>query len=339
MAERKRVLLIAPLSDPKAEELLAQACEVRHLSRPEAATLLHEVQGVHGLIAAGGLVRVTREVLARGSALRVVASIGAGFDAIDHEAATEYGIPLVNNSGVGHRPVAEHTIGLMVALAKDFRRADRVLREQGWGARNIYSRAQIGLELNELTVGIVGLGNIGKEVARKCIMAFDMRVLAYDPYVSAEEMRLRGVTKVDNLLDMLPECDFVTVHAPHNSETEHLIGAQELQAMKPSAFLLNTARGPLVNNGALVEALQAGTIAGAGIDVFEPEPPPPDHPLLALDNVLVSPHIAGVTSATTRKLAHGAARQVMQVLRGERPSRLVNPEVWEAFLQRYPPGS
>ncbi|MEE8301045.1 MAG: NAD(P)-dependent oxidoreductase, partial [Candidatus Tectomicrobia bacterium] len=107
----------------------------------------------------------------------------------------------------------------------------------------------------------------------------------------------------------------------------------------PTAFLVNTARGPLVNNGALVEALQAGTIAGAGIDVFEPEPPPPDHPLLQLDNVLVSPHIAGVTSVTMSKLSNGVVQQVTQVLRGERPPRLVNPEVWEAFLQRYPPGS
>jgi D-3-phosphoglycerate dehydrogenase len=339
MAVRKCVLLIAPLPDPKAEETLAQACEVRHLSRPDEATLLHEIQGVHGLIAAGGLVRVTRAVFERADALRVVASIGAGFDAIDHEAATEFGIPLVNNSGVGHRPVAEHTIGMMIALGKDFRRADRMLREQGWAARATYSEPQVGLELHELTVGIIGLGHIGKDVARKCTAAFGMRVLAYDPYVSAAEMQAVGVTKVEHLLDMLPQCDFVTVHVPHNSETHHLVGAQELQAMKPSAFLINTARGPLVNNGALVEALQAHTIAGAGIDVFEPEPPPPDHPLLALDNVLVSPHIAGVTSVTRSKLAHGATQQVAQVLRGERPPRLVNPEVWETFLQRYPPGS
>ncbi len=337
MAERKRVLLIAPLRDLEAEA--AYACEVRHLSQPNASTLLAEVQRVQGIIAGGGVARVTREVFERAHDLRVVASVGAGFDAIDHDAATEFGIPLVNNSGVGHRPVAEHTIGLMVALAKDFRRADRVLRDKGWAARGTYAGPQIGLELNELTVGIAGLGHIGKEVARKCIAAFDMRVLAYDPYVSAEAMQALGVTKVDRLFDMLPQCDFVTVHVPHNHETEHLIGAQELQAMKPTAFLLNTARGPLVHNGALVEALQAGTIAGAGIDVFEPEPPPPDHPLLTMDNVVVSPHIAGVTSVTVRKLAHGAVQQVMQVLRGERPPRLVNPEVWDGFLQRYPPGS
>ena len=339
MAERKRVLLIAPLPDPGAEELLAQTCEVRRLSQPNEDALLDEVQDVHGLIASGGLVQVTRPVLERAQALRVVASLGAGFDAIDHETATTLGIPLVNNSGVGHRPVAEHALGMMIALAKDFRRADRMLRDEGWAARTTYSRPQIGLELNELTVGIAGLGHIGKEVARKSMAAFDMRVLAYDPYVSAEEMQALGVTKVERLLDMLPQCDFVTVHVPHNRETHHLIGAQELQAMKPTAFVVNTARGPLVNNGALVEALQAGTIAGAGIDVFEPEPPPPDHPLLGLDNVLVSPHIAGVTSVTFSKLSYGAAEQVAQVLRGERPPRLVNPEVWDAFIQRYPPGS
>ncbi len=339
MAERKRVLLIATLPDPEAEEALTQQCDVRHLSQPDEVTLLQEAQGVHGIIAGGGLVRVTRPVFERIDTLRVVASVGAGFDAIDHEAATAFGVPLVNNSGVGHRPVAEHAVGMMIALAKDFRRADRMLRNEGWAARATYSRPQIGLELNELTVGIVGLGHIGKEVARKCIVAFSMRVLAYDPYVSAEDMQALGVTKCEQLTEMLTECDMVTVHVPHNQETHHLIGAQELQAMKPTAFLVNTARGPLVNNGALVEALQAGTIAGAGIDVFEPEPPPPDHPLLQLDNVLVSPHIAGVTSATMSKLSNGVVQQVTQVLRGERPPRLVNPEVWEAFLQRYPPGS
>ncbi len=339
MRERKRVLIVTALPDPAAEATLAQACDVVRLPRQTQEALLHEAPGVQGIIAGGGIVRVTREVFERAKTLRVVASIGAGFDAIDHEAATEFGVPLVNNSGVGHRPVAEHTLGMMVAMAKDFRRADRTLRDQGWSVRQTYAGPQIGLELNELTVGILGLGHIGKEVARKCIAAFDMRVLAYDPYVSSETMQSLGVTKVERLLDMLPQCDFVTVHVPYNPETEHLIGAQELQAMKPSAFLINTARGPLVNNGALVEALQAGTVAGAGIDVFEPEPPPPDHPLLSLDNVLVTPHIAGVTSVTMRKLARGAAQQVLQVLRGERPPRLVNPEVWEGFLQRYPPAS
>ncbi len=337
MAERKRVLLAHSLPVADAETVLEQACDVHRLSQSTQDALIREASDVHGIIAGGGVVRVTREVFEQAKSLQVVASVGAGFDMIDHEAATEFGVPLVNNSGVGHRPVAEHTIGMMIGLAKDFRRADRALRGEGWNARRTYGGPLIGMELNELTVGIIGLGHIGKEVARKCQAAFDMQVLSYDPYVPAAEMQALGVTKVERLLDMLPRCDFVTVHVPHNKETHHLIGAQELQAMKPTAFVLNTARGPLVNNGALVEALQANTIAGAGIDVFEPEPPPDDHPLLQLDNVLVSPHIAGVTSVTMRKLSHGAVDQVLQVLRGERPPRLVNPQVWNGYLNRFPP--
>ena len=334
MPERKRVLLINPMLHPLGEDRLAQEVELIRLNNPDEARVVETMKGVHGVVAnAGG--HVTRGAIMAADSLAVIAVAGAGYDRVDLEAATERGIPVVNNTGLGPIPVAEHAIGMMIALAKDFRRADRMLRQEGWRARAHYLGEAMGLELNELTLGIIGLGHIGSLTAKKCIAAFDMRVLAYDPYVSADQMRAMGVTKVDRLLEMLPQCDIVTIHAPHTTETHHIIGRQELRAMKPTAYLINCARGPLVDTRALAEALQSGLIAGAGIDVFDPEPAPADHALLGLENALLTPHVAGITTATVKKLALGAAEQVLQVLRGERPPRLVNPEIWDQFRERH----
>lgn len=328
MQRRKRVLLINPLLHKAGEEILEREVEVLRATNPDEPTLIGMVKGVHGIIAtAGG--RVPRPAIAAADELEVIAVFGAGYDLVDVEAATERGIPVVNNTGLGATPVAEHTIGMMIALAKDFRRADRMLRQEGWKARAFYIHERMGIELAGLTLGIVGLGHIGTLVAKKCIAAFEMKVLAYDPYVSAEKMKATGVTKVDHLAEMLPLCDFVTIHAPYTKETHHLIGASELKLMKPTAYLINCARGSLVDTAALVEALKGGTIAGAGIDVFEPEPTPFDHPLFTLDNVLLTPHVAGVSQQTVKRLSEAAAEQVLQVLKGERPPRLVNPEVWD----------
>ena len=335
MPERKRVLLINAMLHPIGDDRLAQEVELIRLNNPDEATVVETMKGIHGVVAnAGG--HVTRRAIMAADSLEVIAVAGAGYDRVDLEAATERGIPVVNNTGLGPIPVAEHAIGMMIALAKDFRRADRMLRQEGWQARAHYIGEAMGLEINELTLGIIGLGHIGSLTARKCIAAFDMHVLAYDPYVSADQMRAVGVTKIDRLPEMLPQCDFVTIHAPHTTETHHMIGRRELRAMKPTAYLINCARGPLVDTGALVEALHSGVIAGAGIDVFDPEPAAADHPLLGLENVLVTPHVAGITTATVKKLATGTAEQVLQVLRGERPPRLVNPEVWEQFRERHP---
>ena len=331
-----RVLLVNPMAEPEGLELLRRAAEVIQVNTPtqqDEVEVVRAVKGIHAIIAnPGGF--VTRNVVIAADALQVISVFGAGFDRVAVDAATERGILVVNNTGVGSNPVAEHALGMMIALAKDFRRADRMVREQGWAARARYFGDGMGIELEGLTLGIVGLGNIGSLIAKKAMAAFNMRVLAYDPYLTSEQTASLGVTKVDRLMDMLPEGDFVTIPAPATPETHHMIGREQLRAMKRSAYLINCARGPLVDTEALVEALRTGVIPAAGIDVYEVEPMPAGHPFFALDNLLLSPHVAGITKSTVKRLSKSAVEQALQVLRGEKPPRLVNPEVWGQFLER-----
>lgn len=333
---RKKVLVPRPMLHPIGEEILRQEVEVERGPSPALPDLLKAVEDAHGLVVVLP-VRVPADLIRAGRLLEVISTHGAGFEHIDVEAATAAGIPVVNNVGVGPIPVAEHALGMMICLAKRIVWADRALRPQGnWGVREdlLAVDRQMGHELEGKTVGIVGLGNIGTLLAHKCRLAFHMRVLAYDPFVSRERMEAMGVTKVEDLMELLREADFVSLHLPSMKETRGIIGREQLRAMKRTAYLINCARGAVVDEAALVQALREGWIAGAGLDVFEPEPPSADNPLFKLDNVVLTPHIAGVTEETARQLAISVATQVLQVLRGERPPHLVNPEVWPRFLER-----
>jgi D-3-phosphoglycerate dehydrogenase/microcystin synthetase protein McyI len=332
MQGRKRVLLLNPRQDRLGEAILEREVELIRVSNPDRDTLLQAVKGVHGIIARGA--KLTADVIAQADALEVVATPSAGYDHIDVDACSERGIPVVNNAGLNAVSVAEHTIGLMVGLAKAIPRTDALLRREGWKTRAPYLGEQIGFEIDGRTIGIIGVGNVGSRLAQRVRAAFNMRVLGYDPYVSREQMQEYGVTKVEQLDDMLPEVDFLSIHAPYTRETHHIIGAPQLAKMKPTAYLINCARGPLVDEKALVEALRKKVIAGAALDVFEPEPALDDNPLFQMPNVIVTPHLAGVTAEATKRMAIGAVEQTLQVLRGERPPRLVNPEVWNQFLER-----
>jgi microcystin synthetase protein McyI len=332
MQARKRVMLLNPPQDKSGEAILEPEVEIVRLNNPDRETLLRAVKGVHGLIARG--IKVTDEVLAQADVLEVVATPSAGYDHIDIDACSERGIPVVNNSGLNAVSVAEHTIGLMVGLSKAIPLTHDLLRHKGWQTRIPYSWEQIGFEIDGRTIGIVGVGNVGSRLAHKVHVAFNMTVLAYDPYVSREKMQEFGATKVDKLDDMLPEVDFLSVHAPHTKETHHIISGPQLAKMKPTAYLINCARGPLVDEPALVEALRNKVIAGAALDVFEPEPSLDNNPLYQMSNVIVTPHLAGVTAEAVKRMAIGAAEQTLQVLKGERPPRLVNPEAWDQFRER-----
>jgi microcystin synthetase protein McyI len=332
MQARKRVMLLNPPQDNSGEAILEREVDIVRISNPDRDTLLRAVKGVHGIIARG--TKVTAELLAQADVLEVVATPSAGYDHIDVEACSERGIPVVNNAGLNAVSVAEHTIGLMVGLAKAIPLTDHLLRREGWKSRIPYSWEQIGFEIDGRTIGIVGVGNVGSRLAQRVRAAFNMTVLGYDPYVSREKMQECGATKVDRLDDMLPQVDFLSVHAPHTKETHHIIGAPQLAKMKRTAYLINCARGPLVDEQALLEALRNRVIAGAALDVFEPEPSADDNPLYQMPNVIVTPHLAGVTAQAVKRMAIGAAEQTLQVLRGERPPRLVNPEVWDQFRER-----
>lgn len=268
--------------------------------------------------------------LERAPNLVAVSSTGAGYDYIDVAACTAAGIAVVNQTGTNKQSVAEHALGMMLALSKQMIQADRALRREAGVDRMDYS----GVELSRKTLGVVGVGQIGSVTADICRRALDMRVIAYDPYLSAEEIAARGAEKVE-FADLLAASDYVTVHCPRTEETLGMFGAAEFKAMKRSAIYVITARGGITDEAALADALTSGEILAAGVDVFWEEPPDPSHPLMALDNVLVTPHHAGITQEANYNMSAGGADQWIAILRGKRPPRFVNPEVWPAYQDRF----
>ena len=257
--------------------------------------------------------------------LTVIAKHGAGFDNIDIAAATARGIVVANVPGGNADAVAEGTVSLMLATLR------RVPEVHGLVIGGQYSaRWRLQYEqLWERTLGLVGIGNIGARVARICAQGFRMRVLAYDPGLSASDIKQRGAEKIEDLKTLLAASDVVSLHVPMTAASFHLIGAVELRAMKPTAILVNAARGSLVDERALAEALHTGQIGGAGLDVFEVEPPSPDNPILSAPNTVLSPHTTGSTVEAARHLAVSSAEIILTAMAGRPPSGFLNPEVWE----------
>lgn len=333
---RKRVLIPKPLDHlPGAESSLEQQVEIVRSPGLQERDLLAVAGTVHGIVATG--ISVTEKVIAAGPLLEVIATATVGFDKIDVEAATRAAVPVVANTGVAPGPVAEFAIGLMIALGRRIVRVDRDLRStKSWTARAPYAdwSKQMGIDLADSTVGIVGLGNIGADVARRLKSAFGPRLLGYDPYVDRDRMVALGVERVDDLRTLASQVDFLLLHVPLGKETTHLVNREILRAMKPTAFLINCARGPVVEGQALIQALKEEWICGAALDVFEEEPLPSDNELLTMDNVVLTPHIAGVSRRATRMRGEELVRRLIAVLSGQRPDGLVNPEVWPRFLER-----
>jgi D-3-phosphoglycerate dehydrogenase len=273
---------------------------------------------------------VTSALLEQTPNLVAVSSNGAGYDPVDVDACTARGIIVVNQSGGNKEGVAEHALAMMLTLSKRIIETDRRMR----AGPNIPRNAYIGRELLNRTVGIIGIGNVGGRLAELCRGLFNMRVLACDPQLSTEQIKARGAEKVE-LDDLLRQADFVSINCPLSRESRYMIGAREFGLMRPDAYFITTARGFIHDENALAEALAAKQIAGAGLDVWEEEPPPHDHKLMAFDNVLVSPHTAGATVESRENMARIAAEQVLDILDGKRPPRLINPEVWPAYRERF----
>jgi D-3-phosphoglycerate dehydrogenase len=257
--------------------------------------------------------------------LRVIAKHGAGVDNIDIGAATERGIVVASVPGGNADAVAEAAVAMMLAAIRQVPKVHNLVASGNYAARWQLQYEQ----LLGRTLGLLGIGSIGARVARICAAGFRMKVLAYDPGLSAEAVRERGGEKVDGLHDLLAQSDVVSLHLPYIRTTHHVIGAAELAAMKPTAVLVNAARGPLVDEAALVAALNEGRIAGAALDVFEVEPPPPDAPILTAKNIVLSPHTAGNTVDAARLLATASADIALAVFAGEKPAGFLNPEVWD----------
>lgn len=262
--------------------------------------------------------------------LLAISSTGAGYDMIDDAECTRRGILVCNQSGSNHHSVAEHALGFMLALSKQIVKYGHIMPRQTLENRFDYP----GKELLGKTVGIIGIGQIGSRTAELCGSLLKMKILAYDPFLSEEEIAARGAQKVE-LNELLQQSDFVSLHCPLTSETRGMLGAEEFALMKPSAYFVTTARGGIHDEADLERALSSGQIAGAGIDVFDVEPPSQHHPLLHLDNVIATPHIAGITEEAMRSMAVAAAEQWKIILAGEIPPRLINPEVWPRYVERY----
>jgi D-3-phosphoglycerate dehydrogenase len=273
---------------------------------------------------------VDQDLLRRAPNLLIVSSNGAGFDPVDVEACTAAGVLVVNQSGGNAHSVAEHALGMLLTLSKRILEADRALRRDP----NVNRNSLIGTEAQGKTIGIVGLGNVGRRVAELCKGLLGMKVLAYDPYLSATEMAARGGEKVE-LDELLRRSDYVSINCPLTKDSRGMIGARQFALMQPHAYFITTARGFIHDETALLEALRSKSIAGAGLDVWSKEPPPPEHPLLQFDNVLASPHTAGVTREARTNMGRIAAEQMLDALDGKRPPRLINPEVWPAYVKRF----
>jgi len=324
--------------DPAGPELIEESGRISLVrlayGAPEADTW-QALAGIHGYqIAPRGELKEPwfgdAALLERCPNLLAITSTGAGFDMIDVEACTEAGVIVCNQSGTNDEAVAEHALGLMLCLSKQIIQSDKALRREAGIDRFAFT----GRELKGRVIGIVGLGRIGTRLAELCRVLFGMEVLAVDPYLSQDVIASRGAAKVE-MAEMLARADFVSVNCPRSKETLGLFGAEAFAAMKPSAYFITTARGGIHDEAALAEALRRGAIAGAGLDVFLHEPPGPDHPLLRFDNVIASPHIAGITEEALRTMATAAAEQWLDILGGRRPPRLVNPEAWPRYAERF----
>src|SRR6202012_4046557 len=273
---------------------------------------------------------VHEQLLKRAPNLLVVSSNGAGFDPVDVDACTKAGVLVVNQSGGNAHSVAEHALGMLLTLSKRIIEADRALRRD----RNVNRNALMGTEAQGRTIGIVGIGNVGRRIAELCKGLLGMNVLGYDPYLSKSEIAERGAQKVE-LDELMRRSDYVSINCPLTRESRGMIGAKQFALMQPHAYFITTARGFIHDEDALLEALRHKKIAGAGLDVWAKEPPPPDHPLLQFDNVLASPHTAGVTREARENMGRIAAEQVLDALDGKRPPRIINPEVWPAYVKRF----
>ncbi|HYG85487.1 MAG TPA: hydroxyacid dehydrogenase [Azospirillum sp.] len=257
--------------------------------------------------------------------LRIVANHGVGVDRIDVAHATRLGIPVTNTPGGNTVSVAEQAIALMLALAKQIVPAHAAARAGDFDVRYRLPFAEVSGKV----LGIVGFGDIGRATARMAHHGFGMRVLVHSPSAPAEQIEALGYAKAESLDALLHAADVVSLHLPLRDTTRNLIGRRELALMKPSAVLINTGRGPTLDEDALVEALREKRLAGAGLDVFSREPLPAGHPLLDMDNVVLSPHTASSTEECLVRMALMVAESVIDALSGRQPLHLVNPEAWE----------
>jgi len=310
---------------PRAEAMIAEAAEMHVASALDDATLIEEARDASVVIVRAP---IPAALFDHAPNLKIAIRHGAGIDMIPVDAATKAGVMVANVPGVNAPTVAEHVFMVSLALLRRFRQVDGDLRAKGWNAGR--DHAYGNHDLGGRTLGIVGYGNVGAEIARIGRHGFNMPVLAH----SRTPKPVDGVRFLD-LDTLVGEADIVVLCCPLTPETQGLINAERIGRMKPSALLVNVSRGPVVVDDALIPALREGRIAGAALDVFVEQPLPANHPYLSFQNVIMTPHMAGITEESMMRMGVGAAEQALQVLRGELPTNLRNADVMPVFWKRF----
>jgi len=321
---RKKVLIVGWMP-PAGIEVLKKRDDVDYEVLPltEVAGSFHKKLGDANAVTLGGTPYKQAE-LNVSPVMEVVARLGVGFDQVEVPALSKRKIPLMTTGIANSVSVAEHAMYMLLASARLTRKMDRFVREGTWSQR----LTDLPADLAGKSILVVGMGRIGSRTVRRCV-AFEMDVYVLDPNVSAADIEKAGAKKVTDLKAILPKVDFVSIHCPRSPETINMFNAEVLACMKPDAFLVNTARGGIVNEEALYAALTAGKLRGAGLDVLEREPPEPDHKLFALENVIFSPHMAGVTKEANDRMAIAVMENILSVFDGKPiVAHCVNKEIY-----------
>jgi D-3-phosphoglycerate dehydrogenase len=317
------VLLPQPVAPEATDLLQRENCTITIAPNLKSETIAPLMKEADGVILRTGL-EITRDMVAEADKLLVVARTGAGLDNVDLDAATKKGIIVTSNLSVNAISVVEHVIAMMLALSKKLFLLDKAVRNGNFAVRY----QNLARDVNGKTLGLVGYGRIGSKLGNFCHETFGMQVIVFDPYVSGEAKKKSGkVITFVGLEELITMSDIISIHVPLTGQTHHLLGTSELSRMKPDAILINTSRGAVVDEAALVETLANQRIAGAALDVFTEEPVSPDNPLLKLENVILTPHTAALTQECVIRMAKEAARCVLDVFNGREPPNVANREV------------
>ena len=319
----KKLIVNKPIHQD-ALELLSKEVELITPFKAPAEEIKKMLPEANAIILCAGM-KMHKEEIALAKNLEVIGRHGAGLDIVDIPEATKRKIPVVFTPLGPTESTAEHAFLLMMAAARKLSLLDRETRKGNFHIRD----KVVGFELEGAKVGVVGFGHIGKRFAEMCRDAFHMTIYAYDPFIQREKVEEWGATYVEDVTQMARQVDVISLHVPATPKTNHLVDANVLEALGPGGFLVNAARGPVVDEKALIHALQNDLIAGAGIDVYDPEPPAADNPLFKLDNVVLTPHLASFTDQGRRRMGLMVAKDTLRVLKGETPLYPANPELFE----------
>ncbi len=315
----KTVIVNKPIH-PDALKRLSEEVKVLTPFTASNSEIIEMLPDANGVVLCLGL-DLTAEIIDSCKKLEVIGRHGAGVETVDVDAATRQGIRVVFTPYGPTESTAEHAFMLMMATARKLPLLDRATRTGNFQIRDRI----VGRELHGTNVGIVGFGRIGQRFAQMCVGALHMNVYAFDPILNRSQIEKLGAVYMSDLMEMAGKVDVLSLHCPLTSQTHHIVNREVISALKPTAFLINAARGPMVDEIALTEALQQNKIAGAGIDVYDPEPPAENNPLFSLDTVVLTPHLASFTDEGRRKMGLTVVEDVLRIFRGENPEFLANP--------------